>query len=246
MSIPKINILPQISPVLREEKIISKQTVQSNLLTRLSSRNFRNQVWHYKDDFGQFKEISEKTWDGLLINEIVADGENLSLLIRDHGFTAEIGWMGHGLQMWLQTMWFLGRSTFDSTIILDEPDVYMHADLQRKLIRFIQSRYRQIIIATHSVEIISEVEPNNILLIDKQKRTQTYANKIPVVQKILENVGSVFNIELVRAFSSKKFLVVEGDKDDVKMLGIFQSIMYPNTHDPFNIIPMIHVDGWGG
>jgi hypothetical protein len=33
--------------------------------------------------------------------------------------------MGHGLQMWLQTMWFLARVGYAACAILDEPDVYM-------------------------------------------------------------------------------------------------------------------------
>lgn len=244
--VPPINILPQISPVLSEEKIIKKRTVQANILTKLSSRNFRNQIYYYNEDFNKFKELTESTWHGLSIDNITFGGDNLSLMIRDNSFTAEIGWMGHGLQMWLQTMWFLGRSALDSTVILDEPDVYMHADLQRKLIQIIKTKYKQIIIASHSVEIMSEVEPNNILLVDKQKETQSYANKAPIVQKIIEDIGSVHNIEIVRLFSSKKFLIVEGDKDDIKMLGIFQSIMYPQTNEPFDIVPKTYVDGWGG
>jgi hypothetical protein len=35
--------------------------------------------------------------------------------------------------MWLQTIWFLTRAKDHETVILDEPDVYMHADLQRRL-----------------------------------------------------------------------------------------------------------------
>lgn len=67
---------------------------------------------------------------------------------------AEVALMGHGLQMWLQTMWFLCRSSPTATVVLDEPDVYMHPDLQRRLVRLVRGRYPQIIIATHSVEIV--------------------------------------------------------------------------------------------
>ncbi len=47
-------------------------------------------------------------------------------------------------------MWFVARTRGYATVILDEPDVYMHADLQRKLIRLLRNRYPQIVIAaTH-------------------------------------------------------------------------------------------------
>ncbi|MDU1893129.1 MAG: AAA family ATPase, partial [Dysgonomonas sp.] len=250
VNIPLINILPHISPLLQEEKIIKQQTVQSNLLTKLSSRNFRNQIMYYNEDFHKFRELAEESWKGLSINNIDNlngfHGEKINLMVRDGIFPAEIGWMGHGLQMWLQTMWFLARSSEDSSVILDEPDVYMHADLQRKLIRLIKNRYKQVIIATHSVEIMSEVEAENILPIDCRKSKIVYANKPLLVQKVIEDIGSVHNLEIVRLFSSKKFLIVEGDNDDIKMLGIFQSILYPNSNDPLDIIPKTFVEGWGG
>ena len=141
-----------------------------------------------------FKFIAETTWKGLGINELIdqngIDGE-LLLMVRDNNFTAEIGWMGHGLQMWLQTMWFISKCDENSTVILDEPDVYMHADLQRRLIRFIKGKFNQIIIATHSVEIMAEVEAENILPVDSSKKKLTYANKTPIVQKIIDEIGSI-------------------------------------------------------
>ena len=46
-------------------------------------------------------------------------------------------------------------------MILDEPDVYMHPDLQRSLVKIVKNRFKQVIIASHSVEILSEVNPEN-------------------------------------------------------------------------------------
>lgn len=249
LNLKEINILPQISPLLREEPIIKYETVQRNLATYLSSRNFRNQLNYYPAEFEKFKELSEITWQGLQIDSTsrsIRTQGNLFLFVRDNRFEAEIGMMGHGLQMWLQTMWFLSRAVTSSTVILDEPDVYMHADLQRRLIKLIKNRYNQVIVATHSVEIMSEVEPENILPINNLKLKQDYANKAPIVQKIVDDIGSVHNIEIARLFSYSKFLIVEGEKDDVKLLSIFQSKIFPNTFEQFDILPKIYVEGWGG
>lgn len=249
LKLTPINVLPQISPLLREESIIKYSTVQRNLDTNLSSRNFRNQLKYYYKYFAQFKELSEETWYGLSIEELenreAFDGE-IFLLVRDNNFVAEIGWMGHGLQMWLQTMWFLSKSSKDSIIILDEPDVYMHADLQRRLIRLIKNNYNQIIIATHSIEIIAEVEPDNILPILPGVKKLIYANKAPIVQNIIEKIGSIHNIEITRLFAHKVFLIVEGDIDDTKILGILQGKIFPNTLEPIDILPKTHIEGWGG
>jgi hypothetical protein len=42
---------------------------------------------------------------------------------------------------------------------------------------------------------MSEVEPENILPINNSKGKQEYANKAPIVQKIISDIGSVHNIE---------------------------------------------------
>jgi AAA15 family ATPase/GTPase len=249
LNLSPINILPQISPILREEPILKFTTVQRNLDTKLSSRNFRNQLKYYYSDFEKFRKIAESTWHGLALRDLENRNEfvgNLLLMIRDNNFIAEIGWMGHGLQMWLQTMWFLSRCEVDSTVILDEPDVYMHADLQRRLIRFIKGKHKQILIATHSVEIMAEVEPDNILPVESSKTKLAYANKTPIVQKIIDDIGSVHNLEIARLFSHKKFLIVEGDIDDIKILSIFQGLLCKDSLEPFDILPKTFVEGWGG
>jgi hypothetical protein len=122
----------------------------------------------------------------------------------------------------------------------------MHADLQRRLIRFIKGKFKQILIATHSVEIMAEVEPENILPIDSSKTQLNYANKTPIVQKIIDEIGSVHNLEIARLFSHKKFLIVEGDNDDIKILSIFQGLLFKDTLEPFDILPKTFVEGWGG
>ncbi|WP_207421808.1 ATP-dependent nuclease [Desertivirga brevis] len=249
VGLQEINILPQITPLLKHESVIREETVQRNLATNLSSRHFRNQLNYYPKAFQRFKDLSEKTWPGLSIDSSITSARtqgDLLLFVRDNQFEAEIGWMGQGLQMWLQTMWFLSRCPSDSTVILDEPDVYMHADLQRRLIKLVKSHFKQVIVATHSVEIMSEVEAENILPISNSKRKQDYANKAPIVQKIIDQIGSVHNLEIARLFSYNKFLIVEGERDDVKMLSILQSKIFPDTFEQFDILPKTFVQGWGG
>lgn len=245
-----VNILPQISPIQENETVLKYKTVQSGTNTHLTSRHFRNQIKYNYQNFNKFRDLSEQTWKGLAIRELdgraAFEGGHLGLIVRDNMFSAEIGWMGHGLQMWLQTMWFLSNCSEDSTVILDEPDVYMHADLQRKLIRILKGRYKQILIATHSVEIMSEVEPENIMPVDSSQSRLEYASKSPMVQQIIENIGSVHNLEIARMFSHKKFLIVEGDNDDTKILGILHDKLFDNSNEPIDTIPKTFVEGWGG
>jgi hypothetical protein len=145
LKLPWINVLPQIGPLLTDEYRLADDRVLAHLNSRLSSRHFRNQLLRMDTSFAEFKTLAEETWHWLSIDSIqeavTQDGTLLSLPVRDGDFVAEVGWMGHGLQMWLQTIWFLSRTAPDSTVVLDEPDVYMHPDLQRKLFRLTRGRF---------------------------------------------------------------------------------------------------------
>lgn len=184
LNIPWVYVLPQIGPLLAEEVRITDERVAEYMTSRLSSRHFRNQLLRMSDEFSEFKRLAEETWHGLRIESVqqtpTKSGALLSLQVRDADFVGEVGLMGHGLQMWLQTIWFLSRTPRSATVVLDEPDVYMHPDLQRKLFRLASARYSQCIIATHSVEIMAESDPGKILIIDKTRRRSKYANDEPV------------------------------------------------------------------
>lgn len=244
--IERVEILPQLGLIKENEKRLDDDTVRNGRDSYLFSRHFRNEVLQYKSEYWEeFVELAEKTWKGLRIKGIEYDyeeGEFINFFLSDSHFVAELGLMGSGLQMWLQIMWFLSRTKGCSTVILDEPDVYMHPDLQRKLIRIIKSRYPQTIIATHSIEIMSEVDSRNIITIDKKSRQMTYATDIKAVQKIIDEIGSVSNLSLARIGSAKKCIFVEGE--DLKILAKFADILYPKMTDSVNELPHASLGGF--
>ncbi|MCJ7526253.1 MAG: AAA family ATPase [Candidatus Aminicenantes bacterium] len=248
IEIPHIEIMPQVAPVARDETVLTDEYIKSALSSRLAPLHFRNQLKVLSNYFPAFKEMSETTWPGLQIQELIYDrgypGDQIQLIIRDEDFVAEVGDMGHGLQMWLQTMWFLTRSSGASTVILDEPDVYMHPDLQRRLIRFVKNKHPQVIVTTHSVEIMSEVDVDEILIIDKKKPRSRFAGTLPAVQKLIEHIGSVHNINLAKLWHSQRCILVEGK--DIKFLSEIHNILYPESSDSLSSYPNMPIGGWGG
>lgn len=246
--IPSIDVLPQISAVLDNEKIIQKSTVDNNRFTRLASRNFRNQLYYYKEAFPVFKELVESTWERLQVKPVESyfldEGRMLQFFVRVNNFEAEIGWMGHGLQMWIQTMWFVSQCSKDAIIVLDEPDVYMHADLQRRLVRLLSPKFSQVVIATHSLEIIEEVPSECIIPIDSHKSELSPIGDEKALSTLTRDLNGALNIDLARMYISKTFIVWDGDETSRKILSAFQSILYPDELYPLITFPKAFIKGW--
>lgn len=248
VTLPSVGALPQVAPLRYPEQLVTEERVKRYLNSALAPLHFRNQIHFLQKHYEEFKRISEETWPSLVIRELRKVGRppeaTLELHVRNEEFVADVSWMGHGLQMWLQTMWFLARTKSFSSVILDEPDVYMHADLQRKLIRFIRGRYQQIIVATHSIEILSEVEPDDVLVLDKERRAAQFAADWPEVQHVINHVGGIHNIQLARMTHSQKCVMVEGD--DLDLLRRFHDRLFPDSVEPIQSLPVFSIGGWGG
>jgi energy-coupling factor transporter ATP-binding protein EcfA2 len=243
-----VAVLPQIRPLENKESILTPGTISKGWSSNLASSHFRNQLNTLYQEFSPFKELSETTWHGLQIQELAGQGihpgEPLYLHVRDGDFVAEIQSMGHGLQMWLQMVWFLCRSKSSRTIILDEPDVYLHADLQRKLIRVLKSLEKQVIIATHSVEMMAEVQPNEIIIVDKKHPKSSSATSLPIVQQFIDTLGGIHNLHLARLWHAKKCILVEGN--DLQYLKEAHGKLFPESETPFDTVPNYPIGGWNG
>ncbi len=248
IDLPLVAILPQPEPLLQKERILADDYVLKKELTDLTSSHFRNQIRLHSEHFTAFKTLSEESWPGLQIQPFIPgsrlDEQPPELMVRDGDFVTEIGAMGHGLQMWLQTMWFLTRHQDAGCIILDEPDVYMHPDLQRRLIRFLRKKDRQVIVATHSVEIMAEARTDEILVINRKTRASNYANATPAVQRAIEAVGGVHNLTLARLFSARRVLLMEG-KDIALLRPLFDKVT-GLADAPIDDLPNMPVGGWSG
>jgi len=244
--LPRIQTLPQVAPVLSQETILREERVRKYLSSPLAPHHFRNQVYLLKEFWEPFVRFCADTWPGLKIDAIDApafdDPEGtIDLHIRDRDFVGELAVMGHGLQMWLQIAWFLSRVPADSPIVLDEPDVYLHADLQRRLFKNLLERSGQVIVATHSTEILCEARPKDVLIIDRRNTKSRFSVSSPELQEIIDRLGGIQNLQMARLWHQRKCLIVEGD--DVDILAPLHHVMFPRSANSFRTIPRLKLDG---
>ena len=92
----KVNIMPHLNLIREKEKKLAVETIERDQYTYLSSLHFRNEILLYKNEyFSKFKEISEKIWNGLMIDNIeyFPDDDEVLLWIKENQFTSEVGLM---------------------------------------------------------------------------------------------------------------------------------------------------------
>jgi predicted ATPase len=207
-----VGIIPPIGVFEESENLGDEKYIRSILVSHLTPRHFRN-IWHYFDEgFEDFKNIIEETWPGYTIEppEFNSSENKIYMFFKENGITREIFWAGHGFQVWLQLMTFLVKLGRKETLVLDEPDIYLHSDMQKKLVTICKERSNQVIIATHAVDIIEESDPDDIISIDKNSNRSRRLSSIDEVQTCITQLGSFQNLKLVHFIRGKTCLFVEG------------------------------------
>ncbi|QCG48978.1 ATP-dependent nuclease [Aeromonas schubertii] len=210
-----IQVVPVLGPLEHEEAYVNEDTVRNSLNTHRACRHFRN-YWHYFDDgWNKFSEMISNTWPGMVIRKPELDIPNrkLSMFVSEERIDREVYWAGFGFQIWCQLLTHLSRSGEASVIIIDEPEIYLHPDIQRQLLSILRGIDADVLLATHSVEIMGEADPSEILLVNKGSRSAKRLKDIEGVQVALESLGSTQNVTLTHLARTKKILFVEGMSD---------------------------------
>lgn len=216
-------VVPTLSPLESEEVLIQEQTVRRNRATRLAARNFRN-IWNLEseDQFGIFKERVERAWDGVILQppELVRENPpRVEMYFEENRVTREVQWAGFGFQVWLQIHTHLIRGSSDSILILDEPDIYLHPDLQHRLYKDVKEFFGQYFLATHAVEIINVADTTEILMVEPNRRTAKRIKRDADYDAMLNYIGSAENADFAKIARIQKVLFVEGQ--DAKILRRF-------------------------
>jgi len=110
-----------------------------------------------------------------------------------------------------------------TALLLDEPDAHLFPALQREVLRILQALVRdrkveQVLLATHSSEVVSRVPPSQVLVVgpDPPRRLSSREDLPP----LLETLGSVDNMALLGIRVCGRVILVES-REDEQILGAF-------------------------
>ncbi|MFJ4806696.1 ATP-dependent nuclease [Streptomyces murinus] len=223
---PSIGVVPTLTPVQHRELILTERYVKESQTTRLSSSHFRNQLYYLKREdpdayFDLTSFILENTpeiQDISIEASSAGDVAELDLYFTETATRSvkELFWAGDGLQIWLQFLLHLFRHRAAKTLVLDEPDVFLHPDLQRRLVNVLEERNQQSILATHAPEILAEARRDSVILVDRTRKHARHLRDSKSLEQASQSLGTGFNLGLARALRSKVALFVEGQ--DMKIL----------------------------
>jgi hypothetical protein len=103
-------------------------------------------------------------------------------------------------------------------LLVDEPDVHLHPDLQSKLMRFFERLAKDkkfnIVIATHSTALVSSIADKSEAQLAFMPLVADQTIKFSPIDEIVTNLVPIFGAHpLSNVFNERPILLVEGDDD---------------------------------
>jgi hypothetical protein len=176
------------------------------------------------------------------VEKPIDDGDVIHMFCSEERIPRELFWSGFGIQVWCQLLTHLVRGDDSSIIVVDEPEIYLHPDLQRQLLDILFSLGPSILMATHSAEMIGAADPRDVILIDKKARSGKRLASDESVQSVLDLMGSIHNVTLTRIARHRKVLFVEGN--DYPVLLKLANIAGYTELSSGNDLPAVSSDGF--
>lgn len=124
---------------------------------------------------------------------------------------------GTGVGQALAILYVVMTSEFPRTILIDEPNSFLHPAAARKLVEILRVNFpqHQYIVSTHSPEIIRTAQPSTLSLIKWENRQSVIesldAGRIEAIQGCLVEIGA----RLSDVFGADQILWVEGQTEEV-------------------------------
>lgn len=237
-----VSFVPVLGPVEHDEQLFQKEAARLALVSHRAARNFRNIWFHYPERFDEFRDLLRRTWPGMDIERPKADysGEKprLHMFCLEGRIPRELFWSGFGFQVWCQMLTYIVAGSGSSILAIDEPDIYLHSDLQRQLLSILKDAGPDILVATHSTELVSEADPTDILVVTAKAKSAKRLKDPGQLQTVFRSLGSNLNPTLTQLAKSRRALFVEGR--DFHLISLFADRLGKSkvaNRAPFAVIP---------
>lgn len=235
-----VSVVPELGPLEHEEEIVTEETVRRGLTTHRASRHFRNYWRYYPEDFEAFRGDLQRSWPGTDIEAPRLENPldtKLTMFSREGVYLRELYWAGFGFQVWCQLLTHIRRAQGSTMLLVDEPETYLHPNLQRQILHLLRDSQSDVFIATHSSEIVAEAEPNEIIVIDRSRKSARRAADLRGVQGALTHIGSARNVVMTQLARTSNALLVEGD-DFAILRSVARTLKLPGLASGTSIAPM--------
>jgi hypothetical protein len=213
--------IPILGPLEDEEKMLQVETINKAVGTQRASRHFRNQWFRDAEKFEFFSDLIKDTWSGMEIikPEYNIEDDRILMFCKESQITREVYWVGYGFQIWCQLLTYISKSNATSILIVDEPDIYLHPDLQRNFIKLVRDLGCQVVLATHSIAIMNQAKFNEIVLIDKSRNLSRRLSSIELMNSSKMTNEELFNVIVGNEELIKEVINSEVINEDLVTIG---------------------------
>ncbi len=138
-----------------------------------------------------------------------------------------LGESGTGVSQVLAILFVVFTSQFSRTILIDEPQTFLHPGAVRKLIELFKVKYpqHQYIMATHSPTVITAANPSNIILVTQSDSVSSFQTIDATKTEELRNVLAELGTRLSDVFGADNILWVEGQTEEICFPIIIQKLL---------------------
>jgi len=123
---------------------------------------------------------------------------------------------GGGFLQIVEVLAFIFRGS-PGVVLLDEPDSHLNSSLQHAFVDILESltniRPFQVLLATHSKEIINYVDASRLIPIDRKTAKAEALKQDASTVTILKELGAIDNVDAYQIVKQRSLLIVEGPTD---------------------------------
>lgn len=249
-----IVLIPSFFTVTIDEERKSPARYASLLKNGNYNQLFRNILLDLKDsDEEKFQELVDVVEEVLDIKglSVAFDEETDEFINANYSIKVErkntkkmdVSSLGMGTLQFIQVFAqiLLGKT---SLILLDEPDAHLHSNLQKKIVEkldYLSTKYdNKFVIATHSKDIINNVNLNQVLSLADNGEISNINDSESIMQ--LLNVLGATTEELLGVKLGKRIVLVEGEDDEEYLLELCD-LLGLNSNEKFSKVKFVHLGG---